>query len=274
VFRRYGQRVRAGWVIGVAACLSLLACQEDVTPAGGAAGVVEQSKAPEPDSRTSAPAKPAAAPKPTAKPVAAAPLLHAAAGGDGDSWKDTRGVEYRLGLVNTPELSECYGSTASRKRKQLTAAGFRASSYSVDVHQRHVAVVFLADGRNLNVWLARNGYADDRYLTEFRHENRALAAQLDPAFAAAKREHLGLWGACRSAQPQGFAAPAAPLASSPAPAAPAARGNCEPSYPDVCIPPGPPDLDCGDVSYRRFRVLAPDPHRFDADGDGIGCETG
>ena len=49
--------------------------------------------------------------------------------------------------------------------------------------------------------------------------------------------------------------------------------NCDPSYPDVCIPPPPPDLDCSDIQYRNFRVLPPDPHRFDRDGDGIGCET-
>ena len=36
--------------------------------------------------------------------------------------------------------------------------------------------------------------------------------------------------------------------------------------------PPPPDLDCPDISYRRFRVLPPDPHRFDGDHDGIGCE--
>jgi micrococcal nuclease len=202
------------------------------------------------------------------KQAVAAPLLHAASSGDGDSWKDTRGVEYRLGLVNTPELSECYGQVASRKRKQLTAAGFRATSYTVDQYGRRVSVVFLADGRNLNVWLARNGYANDKYLAEFRHENRSLAAQLDTAFAAAKRERIGLWGACGTSQPQGL------VAASASPKTQARGGNCEPSYPGVCIPPAPPDLDCPDISYRRFTVLAPDPHHFDADGDGIGCESG
>ncbi len=44
--------------------------------------------------------------------------------------------------------------------------------------------------------------------------------------------------------------------------------GCDPSYPGVCIPPGPPDLDCGDISYRRFTVVGADAHRFDADGDG------
>lgn len=52
----------------------------------------------------------------------------------------------------------------------------------------------------------------------------------------------------------------------------AERAACDPAYPDVCIPPPPPDLDCRDVPYRRFRVLPPDPHRFDGDRDGIGCE--
>jgi micrococcal nuclease len=49
--------------------------------------------------------------------------------------------------------------------------------------------------------------------------------------------------------------------------------NCDPSYPGVCIPPAPPDLDCKDVPYKRFTVLPPDPHGFDRDGDGVGCES-
>ena len=58
----------------------------------------------------------------------------------------------------------------------------------------------------------------------------------------------------------------------PRTSAPPAR-NCDPSYPTVCIPPPPPDLDCGDIPYRNFPVRPPDPHRFDADNDGIGCES-
>ena len=49
-------------------------------------------------------------------------------------------------------------------------------------------------------------------------------------------------------------------------------GNCDPHYPDVCIPPPPPDLDCGQISPRMFRVVGGDPHRFDRDSDGWGCE--
>ena len=48
---------------------------------------------------------------------------------------------------------------------------------------------------------------------------------------------------------------------------------CDPSYPDVCIPPYPPDLDCDEIYYSNFRVIGNDPHGFDGDKDGIGCES-
>lgn len=57
----------------------------------------------------------------------------------------------------------------------------------------------------------------------------------------------------------------------PGPAPP--NGNCDGSYPDVCIPPPPPDLDCPEIAHRNFRVLPPDPHRFDGNKDGFGCES-
>jgi hypothetical protein len=61
--------------------------------------------------------------------------------------------------------------------------------------------------------------------------------------------------------------PPATITPTPRPA------ECHASYPTVCIPPPPPDLDCGDIPYRNFAVLRPDVHRFDGDGDGVGCET-
>lgn len=49
--------------------------------------------------------------------------------------------------------------------------------------------------------------------------------------------------------------------------------NCDSSYPDFCIPSPPPDLNCGDISQKRFTVSGSDPHGFDRDGDGVGCES-
>ncbi len=47
---------------------------------------------------------------------------------------------------------------------------------------------------------------------------------------------------------------------------------CDAAYPEACIPPYPRDLICGDIPYRRFRVMPPDPHGHDRDGVGIRCE--
>jgi hypothetical protein len=52
----------------------------------------------------------------------------------------------------------------------------------------------------------------------------------------------------------------------------AVQSECDASYPDVCIPSPPPELNCDDVDFRNFRVLSPDPHGFDGDNDGIGCD--
>ena len=49
--------------------------------------------------------------------------------------------------------------------------------------------------------------------------------------------------------------------------------DCDPSHPHVCIASPPPELDCGNIPDNNFRVLPPDPHGFDREGDGIGCET-
>jgi hypothetical protein len=206
--------------------------------------------------------------------VAAAPLLYAASGGDGDSWHDTKGREYRMGLVNTPEYNECFGSQATAKRKQLVAHGFRATSYATDDYGRLVSVIYLPDGTNLNIWMARNGYANDKYLATFRHENPSLAVKLDAAFAAAKSAKLGLWSACasRSTTTGGSTGGSTTGTSS---------GSCHPDY-VTCIPVKGDgsgngeanDLDCGDirklVTLRRAGV---DPYRLDNDGDGYGCDS-
>ena len=57
------------------------------------------------------------------------------------------------------------------------------------------------------------------------------------------------------------------------PATQPATPTCDPSYPTVCIPPPPPNLNCDDIPYTNFRVEGDDPHGFDSDDDGIGCET-
>ena len=59
--------------------------------------------------------------------------------------------------------------------------------------------------------------------------------------------------------------------------APVAAQACDPSYPELCLA-AYPDLDCIDIGYpitvyHDPAIGAYDPHGFDADYDGIGCES-
>src|SRR4029453_11588235 len=55
--------------------------------------------------------------------------------------------------------------------------------------------------------------------------------------------------------------------------APVPQQDCDPAYPDDCLPSPPPDLDCADVGHRvTVDHSYGDPHRLDADPGGIGCD--
>ena len=86
----------------------------------------------------------------------------------------------------------------------------------------------------------------------------------------ARAHKRGLWGACNAVWNPYEAATTAPHRGG---TRPAVSGRCDPSYPDFCIPPPPPDLDCADVGRSSFRVVGADPHHFDGNHDGVGCET-
>ena len=188
-----------------------------------------------------------------------------------------RGREYRLGLVNTPEYDECFGSEATAKRKELTAHGFRADVYAQDAYGRGVSLVTTADGVNVNVYLARYGYANDRYLSQYRHENPQLASQLDTAFAKARKERLGLWSACQGTQ----GAPVPPAPTTAPPVSTYEISACHPDYLTCIRVEGDGsgsgdenDLDCGSIGDAvKLRRNGVDPYRLDADGDGIGCQS-
>src|SRR6185295_9647112 len=99
------------------------------------------------------------------------------------------------------------------------------------------------------------------------------AAVLVPPHAAGETSRRTLLPAVFLDPTPAVAPTPTPPSGIPAPTeTPPGGGGCDPSYPTVCIPPPPPDLDCGDIPYRRFQVLPPDPHNFDREGDGLGCE--
>jgi PASTA domain len=75
--------------------------------------------------------------------------------------------------------------------------------------------------------------------------------------------------------------PPATRTTTPPPPPPAPAGDCDPSYPDVCLDPAAEDYDCAGGSGNGpeyvdgpIRVRPPDPFDLDRDGDGSGCEDG
>jgi micrococcal nuclease len=191
---------------------------------------------------------------------------------DGDTIRvllDGQNVPVRYIGIDTPETqagSEWMGQEATDANAQLVAG--REVVLEMDVSEtdqygrllRHVWIETDAGWTLVSLELLRLGVAE---VTTFPPDVKYV----DELFLPAQREAaIGLWGTPPTA------------AVTPAPIAPLVPGNnCEPSYPDVCIPIGSADLDCPDIDARRFTVLwevaNPDPHRFDGDADGIGCES-
>lgn len=151
--------------------------------------------------------------------------------------------------IDTPEYNEPCGTEATQANAALVAGKTVRLVRDIterDKYGRLLRYVYVGD-LLVEAELVRQGWA-----APYRYEpDTAQAAYLESLQAQAPVRNCG------------SSAPAADLPSG---------SNCDPAYPTVCIPSPPPDLDCGDVPHRRFQVLPPDPHNFDGNHDGEGCE--
>jgi micrococcal nuclease len=166
----------------------------------------------------------------------------------------------RLIGIDTPERGDCDAAKATDYERSLAQG--RATVLQGDPTQakrdrygRLLAYVWIG-GRDLGYQQIARGLA--KVYVYDRPFQRLAAYQ--QAERTGKTRSDGIWQACSSRTP-------------PPPSTPPPSARCDASYPDVCIPPPPPDLDCKDVPYKQFRVVGADPHRFDSDHDGIGCES-
>lgn len=210
------------------------------------------------------PVQPRPAPNPV-PPAATGPVRTVTDVIDGDTIELDGGERVRLAIVDTPEFNECGGQQAADyTRAFLAARGNQvqlrrpADAPQTDEYGRTLAEV-ITQGASLNQDLYADGHG--RIDERFTHEDPDLADRLRSITPAAG---------------PGCAPGVAPPPSPPPPPPPpptTSPPSCDPSYPSVCIPPPPPDLDCGDIAHRNFTVIGSDPHNFDGDNDGVGCET-
>ena len=192
---------------------------------------------------------------------------------DGDTvvvWWQGREERVRLIGLNTPETMDprrpvqCFGFQASVATTEMLE-GQRVwmeadpSQSDRDRYDRLLRYLWLEDGRIANLELIRLGFGSEyTYDTPYAYRDPFLEAESE-----ARQAGRGLWSATTC--DGDFDRPIVPTPTIP-------PDNCDPAYPEICVPPPPPDLDCSDIPYRNFRVLPPDPHQFDGGQDGIGCE--
>ncbi|MGH3017459.1 MAG: thermonuclease family protein [Gaiellaceae bacterium] len=210
-----------------------------------------------------------------AGPAAVSPAVVASVT-DGDTVRLGNGIRVRLVQIDTPELGtgECY-SRASRKAllrlaPEGSSVGLEADPRldQIDRYGRLLRYLWRG-GANVNLELVRQGAAAPYF---YGGDRGRYADRLLTAAKAAKAARRGLWGACPGTVLDPFRQVETGQKDT-TPRGTVPRSGCDPSYPGVCIPPFPPDLDCSDVPHRRFKVVGTDPHGFDGDRDGVGCET-
>lgn len=197
---------------------------------------------------------------------------------DGDTIRLRGGARVRLVQVDTPEVRggvECGGRAASDALASQLPTGTRVrlvpepAGDRVDRYGRLLRYVYRGD-RNLNVWLVRHGHAAPYYYDGIRGR---FAAQLDRAARAARAERRGFWGRCPNAVLDAYRGlDTGRLAAANAPSDAARGASTLGAGAGLPLQPaGGPDVDCGHVD-GPVRVTPGDPHRLDADGDGIGCD--
>jgi micrococcal nuclease len=194
---------------------------------------------------------------------------------DGDTIDVALGGEtYRVRYIgmDTPERGDFFFQEATEANRALVEDQrviLVKDVSETDRFGRLLRYIYLEDGTFVNAELVRQGYAViATFPPDVRHQE--LFLELEREARAASR---GLWAqpADNEPAPSGSPPPGVPApTNAPQPIEP---GDCDPAYPTVCIPSPPPDLNCGGIPYRDFTVLPADPHGFDGDNDGIGCET-
>lgn len=197
---------------------------------------------------------------------------------DGDTLTISTGEKVRFLQIDTPEISpaECYGAEAHKALVGIIGKSpitLESDSVSDDMDQYGRILRYVKVGKvNVNLKLVEIGAATPYF---FKGEKGKYSSELLKAAQNAKAKKLGLWKMCPNTklEPLKPATTGSSISTTMASTTEAFNSKCDPNY-QGCIPPYPPDLDCSDIKrmgLAPIRVIGVDVHKFDGDGDGIGC---
>jgi endonuclease YncB( thermonuclease family) len=196
---------------------------------------------------------------------------------DGDTITISTGEKVRFLQIDTPEISpaECYGEEAHKALMQIigkSAISLESDPVSDNKDQFGRILRYVKVGKiNVNLKLVEIGAATPYF---FNGEKGKYSSQLLKAAQNAQAKKIGLWKLCPKAKlaPSKSANTGATVIVKPVSVT--ANSKCDPNY-RGCIPAFPPDIDCTDIKklgLAPIRVIGKDVHKFDSDGDGIGCD--
>jgi endonuclease YncB( thermonuclease family) len=173
---------------------------------------------------------------------------------DGDTLRLGNGETVRLVGIDTPERGQCGYDTAGDHLARLVLGRRVRLGIADEDRDRYGRLLRYVDvdGADAGLRLVKRGLAIARYDSRdgYGHhprEERYVAADAASATRGCPK-----------------AVPVVPSASG------GGGGKCADGY-TPCVPPYGPDLDCADL-VGPIRVSGTDPHRLDADGDGVACE--
>ena len=199
---------------------------------------------------------------------------------DGDTITLSTGEKIRLLQIDAPELleNECYATEAQKKLAKILNKNGKVrfdidpNLDKVDFYGRSLRYLFVGK-TNVNLRLVEIGAATPYF---FKGKKGKYSDQLLKASKNAKSKKLGLWKKCPETNLNPYKSVSTGSSKINSEVSPNKFSNtkCDPNY-SGCLPAYPPDLDCSDIvkmGLAPVRIIGKDVHKFDRDGDGIGCD--
>ncbi len=173
--------------------------------------------------------------------------------------------------VHPSEPVECGGPAASKEAERLLAGRrvrltYDPSQGRTDAYGRILGYIDVPGSGDYGLSMIESGFAAEYTYDAAYHRQRAYRA----AQRRAQTASHGIWRRCGGVDTPLEQPTTEPEPTSEAPPTADSGAGCAAGY-SPCVPSYPPDLDCDDVD-GPITITGNDPHGFDADDDGVGCD--